>query len=73
MTRTFSLSKFEAVDGAYDALVRAGDFMECDDPRAWVRKSNILFDACVDAGMSFDEADHELWAAEFICAALVSA
>lgn len=68
-----SLAAFEAVDGALDALLRAGDFMTCADPRAWIRKSNILFDACVDAGMPHDEADHSAWAAEFVANALVSA
>ena len=70
---SFDLRAFEVVDGAHDALIRSGDFMTCADPRAWIRKSNILFDACIDAGMSHDEPDHEAWAAEFICNALVSA
>jgi hypothetical protein len=72
-TTSFSLRTFEAVDGAYDALIRAGDFMTCDDPRAWIRKSTILLDACIDAGMSHEHPDHTQWAAEFICNALVSA
>lgn len=68
-----TLSKFEAVDGALDAFLRAGDFMTCDDPRAWIRKSNVLLDACVDAGMDYDHDDHSGWAAEYVVGALVSA
>lgn len=71
--RKFNLARFEVVDGAYDALIRMGDFMTCDDPRAWVRQSTILLDACIDAGMPMDESDHTLWAAEYIVAALTAA
>ena len=66
------LQHFEKVDGAFDALCRAGDFMTCADPRAWIRKSNILLDACIDAEMPYD-ADPAEWAPEYITAALVSA
>lgn len=66
-------AKFEAVDGALDALLRVGDFMTCADPRSWIRKSNILLDACIDAGMAYDHDDHVAWAAEFVTDALVSA
>lgn len=68
-----TLAQFEAVDGAYDALIRAGDFMTCDDPRGYIRKSNVLLDACIDAGMPYGTADHAQWAAEFICEQLCSA
>jgi hypothetical protein len=71
--KPFSLSAFEAVDGALSALLYAGDFMESADPRSWIRKSNILLDACVDAGMDYDTDDHAAWAAEYVCNALVSA
>lgn len=67
-----ALTHFEAVDGALDAFLRAGDFEACADPRAWIRKSNRLLDACVDAGMSYDYGNHEAWAAKFVADALVS-
>ena len=72
MTTAFNLSKFEAVDGAHSALLYAGDFMTSADPRGWIRKSNILLDACIDAGMPFDHPNHEEWAAELITRALLS-
>lgn len=67
------LQKFETVDGALNALLRRGDFMTCADPRGYVRDSNILLDACLDAGMPRDEADHELWALEFVSRKLLAA
>lgn len=67
-----NLSKFEAVDGALDAFLRAGDFMTCADPRGYIRKSNILLDACIDAGMAYDHDDHVAWAAEFVAKELLS-
>lgn len=73
MATSFSLPHFEAVDGALDALLRAGDFMSCSDPRGWIRKSNILLDKCVDAGMDYEHDDHVGWAAEYVANALVSA
>jgi hypothetical protein len=73
MAQNFSLARFEAVDGAYDALIRHGDFETTPDPRGYIRKSNVLLDACVDAGMAYDHFDHHAWAADFICNALVSA
>jgi hypothetical protein len=69
----FNLSTFETVDGALDAFFRAGDFMTCADPRNWVRKSNELFDACLDAGMHYEHDDHVAWASEYVVNALVSA
>lgn len=69
----FSLSHFEAVDGALDALLRAGDFLTCADPRVWIRKSNILLDVCTDAGMDYDTDDHAAWAAEYVANALCAA
>ena len=68
-----TLAQFEKVDGLLDRLLRAGDFMECADPRGWIAISNRLFDACVEAGMSFDEPCHETWAADFVTKSLVSA
>lgn len=68
----FNLSKFEAVDGALDALLRAGDFLTCADPRGYICKSNVLLDACVNAGMSYDHDDHVAWATEFVTKELLS-
>lgn len=44
-----SLSQFEVIDGHLSALLRAGPLETCADPRAYIRTSNRLFDACVDA------------------------
>ena len=68
-----SLAHFEKIDGLYSSLARMGDFETCADPREYVRTSNRLFDACLNAGMPFDTADHELWAGEAVFGSLVSA
>lgn len=68
-----TLSDFEALDGSLSALLYFGDFETCDDPRGYIRASNRLYDACIGAGMSHDEPDHEQWAAAKVCAELVSA
>ena len=44
-----TLSQFEVIDGFMADLLRAGPFETCADPRGYIRTSNILFDACVDA------------------------
>jgi hypothetical protein len=67
------LHHFEKIDGLYSSLCRMGDFETCADPRGYVRLSNRLFDACVDAGMPFETDDHVLWAAEAVFGSLVSA
>lgn len=63
---TVSLAQFEAVNEAHTALIRMGEFIECADQRRYIRQSNVLLDACIDAGMHYDEADHLVWAAKFI-------
>lgn len=68
-----SLAQFEKIDGLSGQLIRMGDFEACADPRGYIRLSNQLFDACLDAGMPFDTADHELWALETITNSLVEA
>jgi hypothetical protein len=73
MAKRLSLSSFEKLDGLYGSLVRMGDFMDCADPRGFLSLSNRLLDACLDAGMSYDEPDHVLWAGNAITRALVSA
>jgi len=60
----------EQVIEAHQALLYCGDFMTCADPRGYIRKSNVLLDACIDAGMSHDEPSHEDWAAEYVTRAL---
>ena len=37
------------------------------------REQSRLFDACLDAGMAFDEPDHVAWAGRAVTADLVSA
>lgn len=49
-----SLSQFEQVDGLLASLLRMGPFETCDDPRGYIKTSNRLLDACVDAmGMAW--------------------
>lgn len=68
----FDLAKFEVVDGLRSKMLRMGEFENCDDPREYVRLSNRLFDACVEAGMCFDEPDHEAWADDYVLTALLN-
>ncbi len=68
-----TLSQFEKIDGLATRLTRMGPFETCAAPREYVRVTNRLFDACLDAGMPFGTADHEVWALEAVFAALVSA
>ncbi len=44
-----TLSQFERIDGLLSSLLRMGPFETCADPRGYIRTSNELFDACVDA------------------------
>lgn len=44
-----SLHQFETIDGLMSQLLRMGEFETCADPRGYIRTSNMLFDACVDA------------------------
>jgi hypothetical protein len=73
MEKQFDLAAFEVVDGALDDFLRAGDFLTCGDPVGWIRKSNVLLDACVDAGMDYEHDDHVGWATAYVVDALVSA
>ncbi len=71
-----TLHQFETIDGLYNELTRMGDFLTCADPRAWVRLSNRLDAAVIDAigydaSMAFESA--EVAAADLICRALSSA
>jgi hypothetical protein len=68
-----SLQHFEKIDGLLGSLLRMGDFETCADPRGYIRTSNQLLDACVDAGMAYDHDDHVAWATEAVIRSLVSA
>lgn len=65
---TITLQQFEAIDGLLSSLLRMGQFEACADPRAYIRTSNALFDAVVDA-MGYDWANSFPSAEE--CAAAV--
>lgn len=62
--------KLEIPNDAHQTLLRLD---VASDPRGYVRQSNVLFDACLDAGMSQDEPDHEAWGAERVARWLVEA
>ena len=75
MPHTISLSTFEAIDSLLSAQLRAGDFATCADPRGYIRTSNRLLDACIDAmGVAFvdDFASAEDCAAAIVATALLS-
>jgi hypothetical protein len=44
-----TLADFERIDSLMSELLRAGDFETCADPRGYIRTSNRLLDACIDA------------------------
>lgn len=52
--------QLEVLNDAHQALLRVGPFES--QPRAYIRASNVLLDACYDADMPQAEADHEAWA-----------
>lgn len=57
-----TLAQFEKIDAALSDVLRQGDFATCADPRAHIRSTNVLLDACIDAGMSYDHPRLEDWA-----------
>lgn len=61
----------ERLNDAHQALLRVGSFET--HSHAYIRATNVLFDACLGAGMSHDEPDHEAWAAERVTRWLLSA
>lgn len=76
MAHTLSLSTFEAIDGLLSQQLRAGAFETCADPRGYIRASNRLLDACIDAmGVAFVDgfACAEDCAAAIVTQALLSA
>ena len=70
MSHTISLSAFEAIDSLLSQQLRAGDFAACANPRGYIRTSNRLLDACIDA-MGFAYVDSFASAEE--CAAAIVA
>lgn len=44
-----TLIDLERIDSLMGELIRMGQFETCADPRGYIRTSNRLFDACVDA------------------------
>ena len=62
-----------ALDGYVRAQLRVVREQTDEAFRAQIRASNVLFDACIDCGMSQDEAAFEAWASDratsFLCAA----
>lgn len=65
---TVTLRQFEQIDGLMASLLRMGEFETCADPRGYIRTSNVLFDACVDA-TSYDYAND--FASALECAAFI--
>jgi hypothetical protein len=67
-----TLSQFEVIDSLLSSQ-RAGPFETCADPRGYIRTSNRLLDACIDAmGMEWvnDFASAEEAAAAVVTMAL---
>jgi hypothetical protein len=65
---TITLSTFERIDGLLTKQLRAGPFETCADPHEYIRNSNRLFDACIDA-MGWEFIDRYASAEE--CAAAI--
>jgi hypothetical protein len=75
MTTTITLAAFEAIDTMLSQQLRAGDFDTCADPREYIRNSNRLLDACIDAmGVTYVDAfpSAEHCAAAIVTEALLS-
>jgi hypothetical protein len=75
MANTISLSAFEAIDSLLSQQLRAGDFAACANPRGYIRTSNRLLDACIDAmGFAYVDAfaSAEDCAAAIVTTALLS-
>lgn len=67
---SITLQQFERIDTLLSEQLRAGPFETCADPREYIRNSNRLFDACIDA-MGFVYMD-EFPSAEHCAAAIVT-
>lgn len=46
---SITLHQFEKIDGLMASLLRMGEFETCADPRGYIRTSNMLGDAIIDA------------------------
>ena len=67
---TITLSAFESIDSLLSQQLRAGPFETCEDPHQYIKNSNRLFDACIDA-MGFVYMD-QFSSAEDCAAAIVT-
>jgi hypothetical protein len=67
---SITLRQFEHIDTLLSKQLRAGQFETCADPREYIRTSNRLFDACIDA-MGFVYTD-QFKSAEECAAAIVT-
>ncbi len=67
---TITLATFERIDTLLSKQLRAGPFETCADPHEYIRTSNRLFDACIDA-MGFVYMD-QFASAEHCAAAIVT-
>lgn len=56
----------EILSGALNAVLLAGDFETCADPRGFIRNENLLIDAAVDCGMKHDHAYPREWASAMV-------
>jgi hypothetical protein len=75
MSQSITLAAFEAIDSLLSQQLRAGDFETCADPREYIRNSNRLLDACIDAmGYAYVDAfpSAEHCAAMIVTEALLS-
>lgn len=52
----------EILSDALNAVLLAGDFETCADPREFIRKENRLVDAAVECGMKHDHTHPREWA-----------
>ena len=72
---SITLHQFERIDTLLSKQLRAGPFETCADPHEYIRNSNRLFDACIDA-MGFVYMDQfasaEECAASIVTTALLS-
>jgi hypothetical protein len=73
---SITLHQFERIDTLLSKQLRAGPFETCADPHEYIRNSNRLFDACIDA-MGWDFIDRyssaEDCAADIVTRALLCA
>lgn len=73
---SITLHQFEQIDGLLSSILRMGPFEACENPREYIRTSNRLLDACIDAmGLDWvnDWASAEEAAAAIVTMALTSA